>query len=200
MRTLFTAATVAALMLGGCTSKYADSNHFHQKAPALDRAVDRMSDDLATKAVIAEGNPVAILAFKDLDGATIHPALGEQFSHALFASLKARGLRVIDMQGKARIVRLEDGSLEVNKTLSEPLKEQFENAYVLLGSYGKGTDNTLAISGRIVRNSTGEVKEASTVYVTDPMLFETPKEIVKEDPKPAPEPAYTIPIKHDKEH
>lgn len=151
---------------------------------AFNSRVIFLADQLFRNKKTLPDKPIMITSFLNLDNLSETNPLGRLIAEALIHEMQVRNFRVIDFRLTEKLFLTESSEVFLSRD-PKRIKEKYEAAYVLTGSYTK-TRNGWFINARIIDLSTSEVVSSAQAII--------PGDIYPPPPPPPPPPLPTVRI------
>lgn len=160
---------------------------FHESTTpegAFNSRVIFLADQLFRNKKMLPDKPIIITSFLNLENLNETNPLGRLIAEALIHEMQVRNFRIIDFRLSEKLFLTESSEHFLSRD-PKRVKEKYEAAYVLTGSYTK-TRNGWFINARIIDLSTSEVLSTAQA------IF--PGDILPPPPPPPPPPLPTVKI------
>lgn len=139
------------------------TQHLHNN---LNSAISDISEQLlktTKKEKLLDG--VVATAFVSLTDFKQTTVLGRLLGESMISELHAKGFKVLDFRGRDALIVNKSGEFYITRDTTK-LKDEIENANILVGTYSQFDQNSILINVRIMEFETGILLSSARVIYT----------------------------------
>ncbi len=142
---------------------FKSSQHLHNN---LHSAIYDITEQLfeTTKEELLQEKMI-VTSFVSLEDLKTTTQLGRLLGESMISDLHAKGFKVSDFRGRDAISVNKTGEFYITRDTSK-LKDEIDNANILVGTYSQFDQNAMLINVRIMNFGTGEVISSARVVYT----------------------------------
>ena len=142
---------------------FKSSQHLHNNLNSAILDISKQLLNTTNKEYISE--KIIVTTFVPLKNLKDTTKLGRLLGESMISELHAAGFKVNDFRGQDAILVNKNGEFYITRDASK-LKDEIENANILVGTYSQFDQNSILINVRILNFETGAVISSARVVYT----------------------------------